>query len=114
MRKIIGRTFRPGAFWLAALLVLCAFGLTMVAHAGDLPPIPLTTESQSERISGDVNDDKSVDLRDAVVLMRFLAGGWNVTINTSASDVNADKIVDLKDVALIRRYLAGGWGVTLQ
>ena len=32
---------------LAVLLVLAAFGVTMFAHAGDLPPVPLTEESNS-------------------------------------------------------------------
>ena len=35
-----------GAYF-AALLVLAAFGVTMFAHAGDLPPVPLTEESNS-------------------------------------------------------------------
>ncbi len=32
---------------MAVLLVLAAFGVTMFAYAGDLPPVPLTEESNS-------------------------------------------------------------------
>ena len=94
---------------LLVLLTLAPFGL--IARAGDLPPIPLTTKKT--RIAGDANGDKSVNLLDVTAVSRSLAGGWNVTIDEDNADVNGDKHVDLKDVVLLRRYLAGGWGVTL-
>ena len=65
------------------------------------------------RLPGDANGDGSVDLKDAAVLRRFLAGGWNVTLIEKNADVNGDGTVTLKDVTLITRYLAGGWGVIL-
>ena len=65
------------------------------------------------RKPGDVDRDGDVDLGDVVLITRWLAGGWNVTLNCAVADINDDGIVDLKDVVLIRRYLAGGWGVTL-
>ena len=95
---------------LLTVLTLLPFGLT--ALAGDLPPVPLTTKKA--RIAGDANDDKSVDLRDVTVIARYLAGGWNVSINDENADVNGDSHVDLKDAVLLRRYLAGGWNVSLQ
>lgn len=68
----------------------------------------------SNRIPGDVTGDGAVDLKDVVILSRYLAGGWNVQIDESAADANADGSVDLKDVTLIRRYLSGGWNVVLK
>ena len=97
---------------LIGFVFLSMLPLGFAVRAGDLPPVPLTTAKV--RLAGDANSDGSVDLRDAAVITRHLAGGWNVTIDTSNADVNGDKIVDLKDVALVRRYLAGGWNVTLQ
>lgn len=73
----------------------------------------LTTEPVQTLKLGDVNEDGSIDLKDVTVLRRYLAGGWNVTVNEANSDVNKDGSIDLKDVTIIRRYLAGGWGVTL-
>ena len=61
---------------LLVLLTLAPFGL--IARAGDLPPIPLTTKKT--RIAGDANGDKYVDLKDVVLLRRYLAGGWGVTL----------------------------------
>ena len=96
----------------ALFVVLALLPLGRTAKAGDLPPIPLTTKS--ERLPGDANDDKLVNSRDTVVIVRHLAGGWGVTINADNADINGDKTVDLKDVVTLRRYMAGGWGVTLQ
>lgn len=66
----------------------------------------------SGRIPGDVNDDGEVDMRDSVLLYRYLAD-WGVTINMANADVNADGEVDMRDSVLLYRYLAD-WGVTLQ
>ncbi len=68
----------------------------------------------TDRTPGDANDDGIVDLKDIVLLRRYLCGGWNVTVNLANTDVNADGAVDLKDVAILRRYLAGGWNVELK
>ena len=64
-------------------------------------------------LPGDADLDGEVDLADVAVLTRFLAGGWDVTVNIDNCDVNGDHALDLKDVILIRRFLAGGWDVTL-
>lgn len=64
-------------------------------------------------IYGDANNDGLVNLKDVVVIRRYLAGGWGVIINEVNADVNADSFVNLKDVVLINRFLAGGWGVIL-
>ena len=62
---------------------------------------------------GDVDSDGEVDLADVTLLTRYLAGGWNVTLDETVADVNDDLVVDLKDVVLIRRFLAEGWDVEL-
>ncbi len=81
----------------------------------------VTVESCSAQISivrkdklGDASEDGSVDLKDVTVITRWLAGGWDVTINETNADVNHDGEINLKDAVLIRRFLAGGWGVVLQ
>ncbi len=64
-------------------------------------------------VRADVNADGAVDLKDITLLMRHLAGGWNVEIEVANADVNADGNVDLRDAVLMRRYLVGGWDVVL-
>ena len=62
---------------------------------------------------GDANCDGIVDLKDITQIRRFLAGGYNVSIDKDHADANCDGEVDLKDVTYIRRALAGGYGITL-
>ncbi|MBR5619746.1 MAG: hypothetical protein IKW76_08420 [Clostridia bacterium] len=66
------------------------------------------------RAAGDADGNGIVNLRDVVLTLRHLAGGWNVQIDEKAADVDADGDVTLKDTAQISRYLAGGYDVTLQ
>ena len=71
------------------------------------------TVSIVDCMPGDANEDGAISLMDSVMISRYLAGGWDVTINTINADVNGDDVLDLKDVILIRRFLAGGWNVQL-
>lgn len=48
-----------GAYF-AVLLVLAAFGMTILVHAGDLPAVPLTGESDSDL--SEVNTDYEVPI----------------------------------------------------
>ena len=64
------------------------------------------------RLPGDVNADGSVDMKDVILLRRYLAG-WDVTVNLSNADVDEESDVDVRDVVYITRYLAGGYGLIL-
>ena len=68
-----------------------------------------TTETQTKK--GDVNGDGSVNLKDVVVLRRYIAGGWNVILDSSTADINGDGSINLKDVVTLRRMIAGGWEI---
>ena len=70
-------------------------------------------DAESDSSAGDVNNDGEIDLKDVVLIRRFIAGGWDVELDPEDADVNNDNEVDLKDVVLIRRYIAGGWDVEL-
>ena len=86
-------------------------------YNADLENVLFTVENGfvtvQNRLPGDVNGDGTVNLKDAAVLRRFLAGGWDVTVDEKNADVDADSRVTLKDVACITRYLSGGWNITL-
>jgi hypothetical protein len=69
----------------------------------------------ASRVAGDANGDGSVNMKDVILIRRYLAGGWdNVVIYGSSADVDADGSITLQDVTLISRYLAGGWNVVLR
>ena len=67
-----------------------------------------------QRVAGDADGNGVVNLRDVVLTLRHLAGGWDVRIDEKAADVDADGDVTLKDTTQLSRYLAGGYDVTLQ
>ena len=84
----------------------------IVSYAGT-PADEATVEMTDSRISmGDVNVDGTVNLKDAVMIRRYIAGNWDMEINESIADVNGDGTVNLKDVVMIRRYIAGNWDVS--
>ena len=58
-------------------------------------------------LPGDVNGDGGVDVRDSVMLNRYLAGWSGVEVDAKASDVNGDGVIDVRDLVRLRRYLAG-------
>ncbi|MBR3290430.1 MAG: metallophosphoesterase, partial [Clostridia bacterium] len=49
--------------------------------------------------------DSSVDMKDVLVLRKYIAG-MSGEINLVAADVNGDSSVDMKDVLMIRKYIA--------
>ncbi len=67
----------------------------------------------TDRTPGDPNGDGVIDLKDVVLIRRYLAGGWELEVNEANADVNDDGVLDLKDVVILKRYLAGGWNVEL-
>ncbi len=74
--------------------------------------VTFTVEEGTARLPGDVNDDKIVDMRDAMLLYRYLAE-WEVSINESNANVTGDTVVDMRDAMLLYRYLAE-WDVELK
>lgn len=77
-------------------------------------PVAESNEPATEIKKGDINDDGSVNLKDVVLLRRYIAGGWDAEIDTNVADVNGDGAINLKDVVLLRRYIADGWDVELK
>ena len=54
---------------------------------------------------GDANADGVVDIADVITLRRYIAGGYGVTLDTTAIDMNADGEITEEDVTLLRRQL---------
>lgn len=68
--------------------------------------------AEAPHTPGDVNGDSVLNLKDAVLIRRYLAD-WDVAIDEDAADVDDDGEVTLQDVTLMNRYIAGGWNVEL-
>lgn len=60
-----------------------------------------------EMIYGDVNEDGSVNIKDATVIQKHIAKLSEITGDLkTAADVNGDNIVSVKDASAIQRYTA--------
>ena len=64
-----------------------------------------------DKNSKDANRDGKVNLKDLVLLRRYL-NKWQVETDVSVCDLNGDGSVNLKDLVLLQRYL-NKWDVTL-
>ncbi len=84
----------------------------------DMNPLKITTVSGCVSIlnykPGDLNDNGIVDTTDVVLLRRYIAGGYGVTVNEAAADVNDDGVLNTTDVVYIRRFIAGGYNIKLE
>ena len=94
------RKIPPICCMLFLVLSMSLFSITVNATASNL---------------GDLNGDGIINTTDVVLLRRYIAGGYNVTLTSmNLADVNADSQLNTTDVVIIRRYIAGGYGITLK
>lgn len=75
---------------------------------GELEAIDVMIENGSIKTIntiGDVNDDGIVNVADVITLRRYIAGGFNVTIDQEAADINDDGSITVADIVALRRLL---------
>ena len=65
------------------------------------------------RSIGDVNDDGTVNGKDSMLLLQYLAG-WDVSFDADSADINDDGTVNGKDSMLLLQYLAGWESATIK
>ena len=58
-------------------------------------------------IIGDVNKDGIINIQDAVILKRRLAGYSDLRLSEKASDINGDGILNIRDAVILLKYCAG-------
>lgn len=94
----------------SALLLTAALCVPVCALTGEnyvlFSETSEVTLPTGEHIAGDVDGDGKVNLRDAIVMLRYL-GGDRQTANRDALDVNGDGRVDIVDALFIVRYTVG-------
>lgn len=94
--------------WESAVTIYGAKDSTAQAYAAEFG-FSFSVIGGEETQTGDLNADGAVNLKDVVLLRRYIAGGWNVTLDDTKADINGDGTVSLKDAVLLRRMIAGGW-----
>lgn len=65
-----------------------------------------STVSISDCLPGDVNRDDTINMKDLVLLQKYL-NKHDVVIDTKASDVYYDNSLNMKDIVLLQKYLNG-------
>lgn len=97
---------------LAVILMLPLFAIipTTASEYGDNE----ASSGMWDAIPGDANGDKIVNTLDITFIRRYLATGYDISINTGAADVNNDNLVNTIDITFIRRYLATGYDTVLK
>ncbi len=75
------------------------------ATVDDFQIMLITLKLSSAAVLGDANDDGKVDMKDVLLLRKFLAG-MTEELNKGNADANEDGSLDMKDVLMIRKYLA--------
>ncbi len=60
----------------------------------------------TEKLLGDANNDGAVNMKDVLLMRKFLAG-LDMEYNAENADCNGDGDVNMKDVLMLRKYLAG-------
>ncbi|MBQ7906950.1 MAG: InlB B-repeat-containing protein [Clostridia bacterium] len=66
-----------------------------------------------EDLPGDVNDDGTVDLMDAVLLAKFYVNSSEYPLETKEADLNLDKAITPDDIVALLEYIVGGYGTNL-
>ena len=84
-----------------------AYDINGNAVSFTVAPFDIVIGAASDRIPGDANDDKTVDGRDVLRMMKYLAGDTTVKINMSNADVTGDGILDGRDVLRLMKKFAG-------
>ncbi len=64
------------------------------------------TGGETDRLPGDVNNDKSIDILDLAVIEMYFEG-YPITLNEQNADVNGDTFVDILDLAIFEMYFEG-------
>ena len=68
--------------------------------------LAFTVYEYNGTIIGDANNDKAVDIRDALLIMKYAVGSADSSeIWLSLSDCNDDKLTNIRDVIFILKYL---------
>ena len=62
---------------------------------------------EPEHTPGDLNGDGEIDITDSVLLLRYLVGINDGSVNEAAADYNGDVEVDTLDSVMLLRYLVG-------
>lgn len=95
MKKIL-------SFILSVALVFTMFSVNIVAEES-------SNNLTSNSIIGDVDGNGIIGATDVTLIRRYLAGGFNVSVDTSVADTDSNGEINAQDITYIRNIVASGW-----
>lgn len=69
------------------------------------------TDSENTNMTGDVNGDGKVNMKDVTRLHQYI-NGWEVFVNENAIDINGDGKINMKDLTRLHQFI-NGWNVSI-
>ncbi len=76
------------------------------ANVDDFQIMLITVKLPAAALLGDVNGDGAVNMKDVLLMRKYLAG-MDVEYDAQNADCNGDGDVNMKDVLMLRKFLAG-------
>ena len=67
----------------------------------------VTTKVEPQKLKGDVNGDKIVDLADLTMLAKWLTKKITVLANPEAADIDGSGTINIIDMMLLKSYMLG-------
>ncbi len=89
---------------MGALAVISSFTLG-IKTAGDVQPVS-PSEASGTRVSGDINNDNTVDIRDAILILEIARGYEEATPSELLADPNGDGRLTIDDAIRILNDLS--------
>lgn len=96
---VVGRNSSSNNSW----MIFDRFVLTNTSSSST----PTPTQTTSPGLLGDVNNDSTVDIVDALLIAQFYVGLNPANFNQSTADVNCDSSIDIVDALLIAQLYVG-------
>ena len=85
-------------------LIAVIMSLMLAAVIITRTDVDAAENGQEEVYYGDVDDNGVIEAKDVTALRRYLAGGWNVTVNMDKADV--DFVIFI--LSRCKRYIRSG------
>jgi len=86
-----------------------AYADTTIPDSTVKPTPTPTPEPEPQPVHGDVNPDGKVNITDASLMLKYVAG-WNITVDVVLADLNQNGRVDISDASICLKLITG-WKV---
>lgn len=80
----------------------------------DTDTVVVANFRKTESKTGDIDRNGKINIKDSVMLARYITELNSVEIDKKAADINGDGKINAADIIILRKYLVGGWDIELK